>query len=276
MVKRAFSWILPGLVFFAAAAAFAQSGQYIQLRQSVIEDRLRQFAAQNPERAATIKRLFEETGCRDEKLKEQSVEDSVAPNVICTLPGRSRSTIIVGAHFDHVPKGDGIVDNWSGAALLPSLYESLRSIPREHTYIFVSFTDEEKGFWGSSYYAEQLTEDEVGRIRGMINMDTLGLGPTKLWVRKSDPALVRQVAEVASEMKLPLAEMNVDDFGDSDGRPFRERKIPTITFHSVTLENLGILHSNKDNLEAVKLDDYYDSYKLIAACLAALDSELPE
>lgn len=276
MVKKAFRCILPGLLLFVTAAAFAQSYQYLQLGQSVIEDRLRLYAERNPEREATIRRLFEESGCRGEQLKEQSVENSAAPNVICTLPGRSRSTIIVGAHFDHAPKGDGVVDNWSGASLLPSLYESLRSIPREHTYIFISFTDEEKGFWGSGQYAEHLTEDEVERIQGMINIDTLGLGPTKIWVSKSNPELVNDVTEVASELKLPLGEMNVDDFGNSDGKSFRERNIPTITFHSVTIENLGIIHSIRDNLDAVKLDDYYDSYKLIAAYLAALDSELKE
>jgi hypothetical protein len=276
VAKKAFRWILPGLLLFAAAAAFAQSDQYLQLPKAVIEERLRQYTALNPERGATIERLFHEAGCRGERLREQSVEESALPNVICTLPGRSNSIIIVGAHFDHAPKGNGVVDNWSGASLLPSLYESLSSIPREHTYIFIGFTDEEKGFVGSTHYAERLTEDEVGRIQGMINMDTLGLGPTEIWASKSDPELVQEVTEVASELKLPLREMNVDAYGNSDGKPFRERKIPTITFHSVTIDTLGILHSNKDNLKAIKLNDYYESYKLIAAYLAALDSELKE
>jgi Iap family predicted aminopeptidase len=274
MVRKAIRCILPGLFLFFAAAAFAQSEQYLQLPQSVIEKRLLQYTALNPERGATIEKLFHEAGCRGERLREQSVEESASPNVICTLPGRSNNIIIVGAHFDHVRKGDGVVDNWSGASLLPSLYESLSVVPREHTYIFISFTDEEKGFVGSTHYAEQLTEDEVKRIQGMINMDTLGLGPTEVWVSKSDPELVKEVTEVASELKLPLREMNVDDYGNSDGKPFRERNIPTITFHSVTIDTLSILHSNKDNLEAIKLNDYYESYKLIAAYLAALDSEL--
>lgn len=276
MARKAIRCILPELLLIFTAAAYAQPDQYLQLRQSVIEERLRQYAGENRQRADTIERLFQESGCQGEQLREQSVEDSVAPNVICILPGRSKNRIIVGAHFDHVPKGDGVVDNWSGAALLPSLYESLSSIPREHTYIFIGFTDEEKGYVGSSHYVEQLTEDEVERIQGMINMDTLGLSPTKLWINNSDPQLVKEVMEVASELKLPLGEMNIDPIGNSDGRSFRERDIPTITFHSVEIDTLGIIHSNRDNLKAVKLDDYYDSYKLIAAYLAALDSVLEE
>jgi hypothetical protein len=276
MIRKAIRCTLPGLLLFVAAAAFAQSEQYLQLPQSVIEERLRQYTALNPERAATIEKLFQEAGCRGERLREQSVEESASPNVICTLPGRSNYTIIVGAHFDHVPKGDGVVDNWSGASLLPSLYESLSIVPRQHTYIFIGFTDEEKGFWGSTHYAEQLNEDEVAQIQGMINMDSLGLGPTEVWASKSDPELLQEATEVASELKLPLREMNVDDYGNSDGKPFRERNIPTITFHSVTIDTLGILHSTKDNLKAIKLNDYYESYKLLAAYLAALDSELKE
>jgi len=265
--------MLPVLWLIFTAAAAAQPDPFLQLRQSVIEERLRHYAASNPDRAETIKRLFEEAGCRGERLKEQPVDHSAAPNVICTLPGKTNHTIIVGAHFDHVSRGDGVVDNWSGASLLPSLYESLSSLPREHTYIFISFTDEEKGFVGSRYYASHLTGEEVERIQGMINMDTLGLGPTEVWVSKSDPELVKIVAEAASDMDLPVGEMNVDDIGNSDGQPFRNRNIPTITFHSVTLDTLGILHSNKDNLRAVNFDDYYDSYKLIAAYLADLDEQ---
>jgi hypothetical protein len=29
--------------------------------------------------------------------------------------GSSEKVIIVGAHFDRVAQGDGVVDNWSGA-----------------------------------------------------------------------------------------------------------------------------------------------------------------
>ncbi len=68
------------------------------------------------------------------------------------LPGRSDRVIIVGAHFDRVADGDGVVDNWSGASLLPSLYEAVKLEPRRHTYIFVGFTDGEEGEVGSHFY----------------------------------------------------------------------------------------------------------------------------
>jgi hypothetical protein len=274
MFGRACRRLLRGLLLAFIVVAFAQSPNFIQLPQSVIEDRLRQYFGQDVQRASTIEHLFEEAGCSGKHLVEQPVVHAAAPNVICTLPGATDKVIIVGAHFDHVPEGDGVVDNWSGASLLPSLYQSLSSTPRQHTYIFISFTDEEKGFVGSDAYAKQLTKEEAARIQAMIDMDTLGLGPTEVWASNSDPNLTEQLDAVASAMRLPVRGMDVDNVGDSDGRSFKNRKIPIITIHSVTKETLGILHTKKDNLAAIKLDEYYDSYKLIAGYLAVLDSAL--
>ncbi len=42
----------------------------------------------------------------------------------------------------------------------------------------------------------------------------------------------------------------------------------------MTQETWPILHSAKDTMSAVKIDDYYDSYRLIAAYLAYLDTYL--
>ena len=261
------------LLFLLPASAYAQSEDFVQLPKSVVEGRLLQYQGSDPFRAATLINLFQEAGCTGERLIKQKVPHASAPNVVCTLPGTSSAAIIVGAHFDHVSKGDGVVDNWSGASVLPSLFESLSTIPRHYTFIFVGFTDEEKGFVGSRYYADHLQEEEVARTRGMINLDTLGLGPTEIWVNDSNPNLVKKLISTAAAMKLPVSGMNVDGVGDSDGSSFKRRRIPIITLHSISDATLGILHSPKDTLAAINQDDYYDSYRLIAAYLAELDSE---
>jgi len=262
-----------GLLFAWTEASWAQSDQYTQLPRSVIEERLRQFAGKDPERETTLRKIFEEAGCRGNRLHEQPVTHADAPNVICTLPGRSDKVIVVGAHFDYVDNGEGVVDNWSGASLLPSLYQSLNSEMRQHTFVFIGFSDEEEGFIGSRYYAGQLTEEQVASIEAMIDIDTLGLGPTEIWESNSNPELVKLMNGIALSMKLPVTAMNVDGIGDSDGSSFKQRHVPTITLHSVTLETLGILHTSRDSFAAIKLDDYYSSYNLIAAYLATLDKK---
>ena len=44
--------------------------------------------------------------------------------------------------------------------------------------------------------------------------------------------------------------------------------------HSITEKNFPILHSKRDDISAVNLPDYFDSYRLVSAYLAYLDSTL--
>lgn len=250
----------------------AQSIGYYRVGSDTIENRLRLYKGGDPERRMMLTRLFEEVGCKGDRLRLQEVANADAPNVICTLPGMTESVIVVGAHFDRVNTGQGVADNWSGASLLPSLYQSLRSGQRRHTYVFIGFTDEEKGYVGSKYFVEHKTEEELASTRAMIDLDTLGLDSTRVWASQSSPELVALLFEVADMNHLPLEVMNVDRFGNSDGSSFVKYGVPIITLHSVTLENIGILHSEKDRLSAIKLDAYYDTYKLIAAYLSWLDT----
>ena len=181
--------------------------------------------------------------------------------------------IIVGAHYDHVDAGDGVVDNWSGASLLPSLYESVKAEPRSHTYIFVGFTDEERGEVGSRFYAREMTKGQVAAIDAMVNMDTLGLGPTEVWASHSDKRLSSALVFIASQMKLTVNGVNVEQVGSSDSEPFAARKIPRITIHSLTQQtwDARILHTSKDKFSVMQLDDYYQTYRLLSAYLALLD-----
>jgi Zn-dependent M28 family amino/carboxypeptidase len=248
--------------------------QYGVLSRDTIERRLGILADKNADRARNLKQLFDEGGCQGKSAVEQPVKREKVPNIVCTMPGSSGSTIIIGAHFDHVDTGHGAVDNWTGAALLASLFQSLSVAPHKHTLIFIGFTGEEQGRAGSESYASQLSPDQTGRIRAMINLDSLGLGPTKIWSAHSDKALVDLLTAVSATMKLPVQNFDADLMGDEDSAPFRNLKIPTVMFHSVTQDTFPVLHSAKDTLEAVKLADYYDSYRLILAYLAYLDTKL--
>ena len=202
------------------------------------------------------------------------MKGSKQPNDICVLPGSSDKAIIVGAHFDHISRGNGVVDNWSGASLLPSLYESLKIEPRKHTYIFTGFTDEEfRVRWDPYFYVRQMTKEQVAATDAMVNMDTLGLAPTEVWASHSDKRLNGAIASVAKQLHVPVTGMNVERIGSTDSEQFAARKIPSITIHSLTQEawNARILHTSNDKLSAMKLDEYYETYRLVAAYIAFLD-----
>lgn len=262
------------LVHSFIGVATAESIRFKPVARDVVEARLRQYTGGNKEREATLKRMFSEAGCDDQHLSEQQVKGSKLPNVICFLPGTSDKVIIVGAHFDRVAAGDGVVDNWSGASLLPSLYEAVRIESRKHTYIFIGFTDEEQGEVGSRFYARQMTKEQVAVTDAMVNMDTLGLASTEVWVSHSDKTLTNALAYIAKQLNAPLAGVNVEQVGSTDAEQFSERKIPRITIHSLTQEtwNAHILHTSRDRLSAVRLDDYYQTYHVLAAYLAYLDN----
>ncbi|HEU5336537.1 MAG TPA: M28 family peptidase [Terriglobales bacterium] len=247
--------------------------RFQSVKREVVEQRLKSFSRDDSQREAILKQMFTQAGC-GEHLSEEPVQHLKQPDLICMLPGQSNDTIIVGAHFDHVRAGDGVVDNWSGASLLPSLYEGLRAQPMHHSFIFVAFAGEEKGELGSADYVHRMSKDDVARTEAMVNMDTLGLGPTEMWLSHADPYLAAALMAVARSLSLPLGAVNVDNVGSTDSEQFARRKIPRITIHSVTQKTWPILHSSKDNMKAMNLDDYYQSYQLIQGYLAFLDGAL--
>lgn len=267
--------IVAGLMAAAGlgSAIAADSLRFAPVVREVVEARLKQYGGGNKGREATLKRMFADAGCVEPQLSEQVVKGSKLPNLICVLPGSSEKAIIVGAHFDHVEEGDGVVDNWSGASLLPSLYEAVKSDPRKHKYIFVGFTDEERGEVGSRHYAQKMTKEEVASAEAMVNMDTLGLAGPEVWTSHADKRLTGLFVGIAKQLDVAVKGVNVDQIGSSDSVQFEERKIPSITIHSLTQEtwNARILHTRKDRLSAMKMDDYYQTYRVIAAYVVLLD-----
>jgi hypothetical protein len=243
--------------------------------RATLEHHLKSFSTSNDEREKLIRTWLADAGCADRTLYEQAIGALLPPNVICVLPGETQATIVVGAHTDKVNIGDGVVDNWTGAVLLPGLLFSLRAHSRRHTMIFVGFSAEEQGLLGSKYYVNHLPHDERARIDGMVNFDSLGLGPTKVWASHADQPLLDDLRATARSTHLPLATENVDTIGASaDSESFANDHIPRITLHSVTDETWSLLHSPSDTLAAIRMNDYYDSYELIALYLAYLDDAL--
>ena len=108
----------------------------------------------------------------------------------------------------------------------------------------------------------------------MVNIDSVGMTSTKVWVQRADKKLLEALVRIASTMKVPLAGVNVQKVGDTDSHPFLSKKIPVIDLHAVTQNNLGLLHSGQDSPEWIQESDYYDTYRLAAFYLAYLDMVL--
>jgi Zn-dependent M28 family amino/carboxypeptidase len=196
------------------------------------------------------------------------VEGSNLPNVICHLRGQKSGTVIVGAHYDRSTVARPI-DNWSGAALLPALYQCLRAKRRHHSYIFVAFADHDKSLTGAKFFSDHLSSVEAAHAEAMVNLDVLGLSPTKVWSARSDKDLVHDLLTMVYALKLPASQIDLSSEEPTDGDPFSTRGIPPITIHSLTQQNLI-----EGATTSFRPDNYYDTYRLLCGYLAYLDEIL--
>ena len=110
-------------------------------------------------------------------------------NVIGYIDNGASTTVVLGAHFDHLGYGEdgnsryekkeaaihnGADDNASGTATLLALgFELKKSAARSNNYLLIAFSGEELGLYGSKHFVENPTID-LKSINYMINMDMVG------------------------------------------------------------------------------------------------------
>ncbi|SDG77265.1 M28 family peptidase [Winogradskyella thalassocola] len=114
-------------------------------------------------------------------------------NVIGFIDNNAKTTIVIGAHYDHLGYGgegslfrgeekaihNGADDNASGVAVMLNLASRLKvkndqaEIKDKNNYLFMAFSGEEMGLLGSNYFSKNPTIDAAS-INYMINMDMVG------------------------------------------------------------------------------------------------------
>ena len=134
--------------------------------------------------------LSDELSFADYKM-EVSISDKkrIGHNVIGYIDNGAANTIILGAHYDHLGYGEdhnslytgsipqihnGADDNASGTAALIELSKQIKNAKlKNNNYLFIAFSGEELGLFGSKYYTEHPTVDFT-QTNYMINMDMVG------------------------------------------------------------------------------------------------------
>jgi hypothetical protein len=255
--------------FVFCGAILAQRVQFAPADKSSILQRMKTIPESNTERAAQLKELFYQAGCVGNSLSEQKIEGAETPNIICRLGTGEGDIVIVGAHYDRISSPQRPLDNWSGASLLPALYESLHERKRNHSFVFVAFADQGNDPSGAEFFARHLNPAQLGRAEAMVNIDALGLSPTKVWAAHSDKDLVQALIIMVYALKLPASQIDIAAAGSTDSDPFATRHIPQITIHSLTQQNVmdGATTQFRPN-------NYYDTYRLLCGYLAYLDQSL--
>ena len=170
-------------------------------------------------------------------------------NVLAWLPGQTDDYVIVGAHYDHLGRGNfdslapsqigqihpGADDNASGTAgvlelarlLAPQRGELKRSI------LFMNFAGEELGLLGSAEWVKEPTRP-LAKAEAMINMDMIGrIREDKVYVGGvGTGSTFKTVLEQAQKDEPFKIEYSAGGYASSDHTSFVAKKIPVLFFFS--------------------------------------------
>jgi Zn-dependent M28 family amino/carboxypeptidase len=191
-------------------------------------------------------------------------------NVIGVLPGADarlrKEAVVIGAHYDHIGLGyygardassEGVIhngadDNASGIAVLLELAKKFAAQKQPRTLVFVAFTGEELGLFGSRHYVDHPTVP-MESTRAMINLDMVGrmrdrrvtvFGTATAkefedWVRRAGDGLGLQTATPPGQV------------GRSDSASFYAKDVPVLHFFTGTHEDY---HRPGDDWEKLNVE----------------------
>jgi len=177
-----------------------------------------------------------------------SEKTRIGYNVIGYIDNKAATTVVLGAHFDHLGYGEdgnsrhvshdaaihnGADDNASGTAALIELGRKLKSsAAKGNNYLLIAFSGEELGLYGSKYFTEHPTID-LNTVNYMINMDMVGrmvdssravtiggYGTSPSW-----PSVVSQLINSPFTIKIDSS-----GTGPSDHTSFYRKDIPVLFY----------------------------------------------
>ncbi len=199
--------------------------------------------------AARTKFLPDPATAYDVKLKSDiGVKQRTASNVVGYIDNGAATTIIFGAHFDHLGYGEdgnsmirdgsrnihnGADDNASGTAALIELAKLMKkSKSKQNNYLFIAFSGEELGLFGSKYFVDHPTI-ELKAVNFMVNMDMVGrLSDSSKTVTVGGFGTSPSWASIVTTNKKTGFHVKYDSSGTgpSDHTSFYRKDIPVLFF----------------------------------------------
>lgn len=140
--------------------------------------------------------------------------------------GDGERELVIGAHFDAVPIGEGMLDNAGSVVVLAHAAAALRSMDTGYRFRFVFFDMEEIGLVGARHYAETL---DPARVRAMINLDVNAYGDTVFYghTRHGHQDLYQAMRRGCTELSITCVEFGV--YPPSDNLAFQQAGFANIS-----------------------------------------------
>jgi Zn-dependent M28 family amino/carboxypeptidase len=201
-------------------------------------------------------------------------------NVVGKIEGnRPDEVVLFSAHYDHIGiqnavEGDSIAnganDNASGVTAIIELARYFESLGKpERTLLFVGFTAEEMGGYGSQYFSRQLNPDE---IVAMFNIEMIGKpavsGPNTAWItgyeRSSFGELLSKSAEGSVYEFYPDPYPSQNLFYRSDNATLARLGVPAHSISTTPIDVDPDYHQVSDEYETINVPHMTNTIKAIA------------
>ncbi len=216
--------------------------------------------------------------------------EATVKNVVGVLPpdvqddvARAEETIVIGAHYDHLGYGgpgsfvpnqrvihNGADDNGSGTVVLLELARRLSQTPnRTRRFVFIAFTAEERGLYGSAHYVRHPLVAMKHTI-AMLNLDMVG--------RMTDDRLIIQGIDTSTAFGPLIDELNKTyqfkitrqkgGTGPSDHSSFYTQGVPVMHFFTGTHKDY---HRPTDTAEKINVPGMRRITEMVYDIAVALD-----
>lgn len=217
----------------------------------------------------------------DIHIKNELTEVKLS-NVIGILPGKTRKDeyVIFSAHYDHLGIGEpdasadsiynGANDDASGTTAVIMLSEYFGKLANnERTLVFVAFTGEESGGYGSTYFSGKM---DGAKAVAMFNIEMIGTeskwGRNSAYItgyERSDFGKILQAGLAGSKFNFepdPYPAQKL--FFRSDNARLASRGVPAHTISTSKMDNEPNYHKQSDEIATLDIHNMAEIIKAIA------------
>lgn len=212
---------------------------------------------------------------------KHTITSSPLANVIGILPGKTKpeELVIFSSHYDHLGIGkpnaaadsiyNGANDDAAGTTaviMLANYFSKLKN--NDRTLVFVTFTAEEIGGFGSQYFSKQIDADKAV---AMFNIEMIGTesewGKNSAYItgfEKSDFGKILQSNLAGTNFKFepdPYPKQKL--FYRSDNATLAALGVPAHTISTSKMDSEKFYHTQEDEVETLDMNNMAEIIKAI-------------
>jgi hypothetical protein len=213
---------------------------------------------------------------------DQEINEQRLANVVGILPGKSRKDeyVIFSGHYDHLGVGkpdskndsifNGANDDASGSTAVMMLAKYFGKLKNnERTLVFVTFTAEEIGGFGSKYFSQQF---DPAKVMAMFNIEMIGTeskwGVNSAFItgyEKTDMGKILEKNLSGSEFSFhpdPYPDQQL--FYRSDNATLARQGVPAHTISTSKMDSEKFYHTQGDEIGTLDMNNMARIIKSIA------------